>query len=111
MKWKLMIVLGLVACSVSARKTDDGDVYFNNKQYAKAKTVYENLLKQRPGDVTYRFRYARCCYEMKDFDEAMKNFSMLSSRYPQRDLYLAEANYQTYHLTKLCLCISRLLAR
>ena len=97
MKWKLIVVLGLITCSVSAKLADDGDVYFNNKQYAKARTVYENLLKQRPGDVTYRFRYARCCYEMKDFDEAMKNFSMLSSRYPQRDLYLAEANYQTYH--------------
>lgn len=105
-----MVVLGLIACSVSAKKADDGDVYFNNKQYAKARTVYENLLKQRPGDVTYRFRYARCCYEMKDFDEALKSFSMLSSRYPQRDVYLAESNYQTYHFEEAVALYQSLIA-
>ena len=92
----MILFLLLLTISLSAKKADEGDVFFNNKQYAKARTVYEALLKQKPNDALYNYRYARCCYELKDTENAIKHFEMSGSKFPMRDLYLGELYFNTY---------------
>lgn len=96
MKLKLIILFFSLAFSVLAQRAADGENYFNNKQYAKAKVVYEALLKQRPNDALYNYRYARCCYELKEMELAIRHFEMAGTRYPLRDMYLGELYYNTY---------------
>lgn len=96
MKLKLIILFFSLAFSVLAQRAADGENYFNNKQYAKAKVVYEALLKQRPNDALYNYRYARCCYELKEAELAIRHFEMAGTKYPLRDMYLGELYYNTY---------------
>jgi len=96
MKFKLIFFSLLLTVSLSARKVDGGEALFNNKQYAKARAVYEQLLKQKPNDALYNFRYAYCCYELKDMESAIAHFEMCGSRFPMRDLYLGELYFNTY---------------
>jgi tetratricopeptide (TPR) repeat protein len=96
MKFKLIFFFLVLTLSLSARKPDDGEVFFNNKQYLKARPIYESLLKQRPNDALYNYRYARCCYELKDYETALVHFEMCGSKLPMRDLYLAESYHNTY---------------
>jgi len=96
MKFKLILLFLILTLSVSARKADDGEAFFNNKQYAKARTIYEGLLKQKPNDAVYNYRYARCCYELKDPENAIIHFEMCGNKFPMRDLYLGELYLNTY---------------
>jgi len=96
MKLKLIFLSLLFSISLSARQTDDGESFFNNKQYAKARTIYENYLKKRPNDYKYNYQYARCCYELKDFENAITHFEMSGKKYPLRDLYLGELYFNSY---------------
>ena len=96
MKFKLIFLSFLLCMSLSAKRTDEGEVLFNSKQYSKARTVYAALLKQRPNDALYHFRYARCCYELKDLEDAIVHFEASGSKFPARDLYLGELYFDTY---------------
>jgi tetratricopeptide (TPR) repeat protein len=100
MKKQLIFFLIIITNSLFARGVDDGEVLFNNKQYLKARVIYENLLKQKPNDALYNYRYARCCYELKDAETAIIHFEMAGSKYPQRDLYLGELYFKTYRFDK-----------
>ena len=79
-----------------ARKTDEGETLFNNKQYLKAKAVYENLLRKKPNDPLYNYRYARCCYELKETEPAITHFELSGTKFPIRDMYLGELYFKTY---------------
>jgi tetratricopeptide (TPR) repeat protein len=96
MRFKFLILSVIFSLSLFARKADDGEVFFNTKQYLKAKTVYENLLKKKPNDALYNYRYARCCYELKDPENAILHFQLSGTKFPIRDLYLGELYFKTY---------------
>jgi len=96
MKCKLIFFSLLFFLSLSAKQSDDGEALFNNKQYLKARAIYENLLKQRPKDALYHYRYARCCYELKDYESAITHFELSGSKFPLHDLYLGELYFNTY---------------
>jgi tetratricopeptide (TPR) repeat protein len=96
MKFKLIFLSFLFCMSLSAKRTDEGEALFNSKQYSKARTVYAALLKQRPNDALYHFRYARCCYELKDLEDAIVHFEVSGSKFPARNLYLGELYFDTY---------------
>ena len=96
MKFKLIFLSFFCCMALFANGADEGEVLFNNKQYLKARSVYENLLKKRPKDAVYNYRYARCCYELKDFENAIAHFELCGSKFPMRDLYLGESYFNTY---------------
>jgi tetratricopeptide (TPR) repeat protein len=96
MKCKLIFLSSFLCLSLFAKSADDGDVFFNNKQYLKARTIYENLLKKKPKDASCNYRYARCCYELKDYENAITHFELAGSKFPMRDLYLGELYFNTY---------------
>ena len=96
MRFKLIIFSVILSVSIFARKTDEGETLFNNKQYLKAKAVYENLLRKKPNDPLYNYRYARCCYELKDAETAIVHFEMSGIKFPLRDMYLGELYFKAY---------------
>ena len=96
MRLKLILFSVILSVSVFARKGDDGDTFFNTKQYGKAKGIYENLLRKKPNDPLYNFRYARCCYELKDFEPAIVHFEMSGMKFSLRDMYLGELYFKVY---------------
>jgi len=96
MRFKLIILTFLFSLSLFARKADDGEIFFNNKQYAKAKTFYEAVLKKKSTDALANYRYARCCYELKEAEDAIIHFEMSGTKFPLRDLYLGELYFDSY---------------
>jgi len=100
MRFKLIFLSFLFSLSLFARKADDGEIFFNNKQYAKAKAVYETVLKKRPNDALANYRYARCCYELKEAEDAIIHFEMSGTKFPLRDLYLGELYFNSYRFER-----------
>lgn len=96
MKFRLIYLFLFFSITSFAVPTDNGDFLFNNKQYSKARAVYEGLLKKKPNDALYNYKYARCCYELKDFEDAIIHFEMSGPKFPLRDLYLGELYFNTY---------------
>jgi len=97
MKFKLIFLSFFFTLTLfAAQRSGEGEAFFNNKQYAKAREVYEVLLKKKPNDATYNFRFARCCYELKDAESAIQHFEMSGIKFPQRDMYLGELYFNTY---------------
>jgi len=97
MKFKLIFLSFFFTLTLfAAQRSGEGEAFFNNKQYAKAREVYEALLKKKPNDATYNFRFARCCYELKDAESAIQHFEMSGTKFPQRDAFLGELYFNTY---------------
>ncbi|MFZ4725719.1 MAG: hypothetical protein ACOYMD_09760 [Paludibacter sp.] len=96
MKTKLIFLLLFLSFSVVGQRVSEGENLFNSKQYLKARAVYETLLKQKPNDPLYNFRFARCCYELKEYELAIEHFNMSGNKFPTRDLYLGELYFKSY---------------
>jgi len=96
MKSKLIYLFLFFTLAVYCQRVSEGETYFNNKQYSKARSVYEDLLKKRPNDGLFNFRYARCCYELKDAANAIIHFEKAGTKFPQRDMYLGELYFNSY---------------
>jgi len=86
--------------SVFSQSASEAETLFNNKQYSKAKSMYEALLKKKTADQLLNYRYARCCFELKDYENAARFFELSSSKYPQRDVYLADSYYFSYQFSQ-----------
>ena len=96
MKFKLITCTLFLTITLCAQRPSEGETYFNNKQYSKARTVYDSLLKQKPNDELYNYRFARCCYELKDVESSIEHFKMSGNKFPARDLYLGELTFNSY---------------
>ena len=96
MRLKLIIVAVILSVCLFARKADDGEQFFNAKQYLKAKGFYEKLLRKKPNDPLYNYRYAQCCYELKETDNAIVHFELCGSKYPLKDNYLGDLYFKVY---------------
>ncbi|MEI8087112.1 MAG: tetratricopeptide repeat protein [Paludibacter sp.] len=96
MKYKLIFFFLLLNISIFGQSLTQGESYFNKKQYSKARPVYETLLKQKPNDALINFRFARCCYELKDYETAISHFQLAGKKYPERNLFLGDSYFKTY---------------
>ncbi len=80
-----------------AQPARDADHLFNNQEYAQAQEIYEKLLAASPSSQLYRYRYARCCYELGDAETALRYFEQTSERqYPLRNFYLGNLYFDAY---------------
>jgi len=110
MKFKLIFLSLFFTCTLFAQRAADGELFFNNKQYTKAQAVYEGLLKRSPNNSLYNFRYARCSYELKQMETAIKHFEKSGSKYPLRHLYLGELYFDTYRFDESVLAYQSYMA-
>lgn len=101
--FKILIVLLLSTFFITntfAQSAAEGESLFNSRQYAKAQTVYAALLKRNPKDALNNYRYARCSYELKEFEKAITHFELSGTRYPLTSMYLGELYFHTYRFAE-----------
>ncbi len=97
MKRKFLIVFFFFTTLVSAQTASQAESLFNNKKYSEAKSIYENLLRKKPNDFLLNYKYARCCYELKNDELAIKHFEIAAPKFSQSNFYLAEIYYNNYN--------------
>lgn len=83
-------------CNAQAQSASEADNLFNKRQYSEALEVYKQLVQKTPSSALYRYRYARCLYEIGDLDEAIIQFEKAGERYPLRNFYLGELYIYAY---------------
>ncbi len=74
----------------------EGETYFANKQFDKAKLYYEAQLKKNPKDPFSHYMIGRSCYELKDTENAILHLEQATSKFSHRDFILGELYFQTY---------------
>jgi len=110
MKYKLILLFLIFNSLLYSQTISEGETYFNNKQFGKARSVYEELLKKRPKDGLFNYRYARCCYELNDAEKAIPHFELAGKRYPLRNLYLGELYYNSYRFEESAMAYKEYMA-
>ncbi|MDP4239420.1 MAG: tetratricopeptide repeat protein [Bacteroidota bacterium] len=110
MKYRLILLFLISTSALFSQSASEGETYFNNKQFSKARSVYEVLLKKKPNDATFNFRYARCCYELKDVENAIIHFEKAGNKFPTRNLYLGELYFNSYRFDESVLAYQNYLA-
>lgn len=96
----LTVFFSIVSVGLIAQSATRADELFNKRDYLQAGQVYEILLKKRPSDALYNYRYARCSYELKEYETAIAHFLKSGNRYPLRDYYLADSYFQLYRFSE-----------
>lgn len=98
MKVKLLLifVLFLFPFQMIAQSASQAENLFNNKKYKDAAKAYEILLKRRPNDYLFNYRYGRCMFELKMYDKAVEHLNKAGNKFPAKDYYLADAMYKNY---------------
>ncbi|NDV47351.1 hypothetical protein D0T49_09870 [Paludibacter sp. 221] len=111
MKYNFIYILIIICMPVFAQRAEDGERLFNNQEYEKAKEVYAALLKKSPKSALYNYRYARCCYELKEPEEAIKHFGLAGERYDLKNYYLGELYFDTYQFDESAAAYKKYLAK
>ena len=99
-KSRLLFVLLFVSFSVLGQTPQEADNLFQQKEYLEAKKAYEALLRRNPKSALYNYRYARCCYELNDDENAIKYFELAGTKYPLRNKYLGELYMKAYRFSE-----------
>ena len=97
MRYRIILYFLFISLTaIYAQTAADGETFFNNKKFSKAKDIYESLLKRKPNDQLYNYRYARCLYELKDYQNSIKYFELSGTKFPLSEWYLSELYFKTY---------------
>ncbi len=83
-----------------AQSPAEADALFNQRKYEESGRIYAELLSRRPTDPLYNYRFARCSYELNNYDDAIRFFLAGGNRYPLRDYYLADSYFKTYRFSE-----------
>ena len=103
MKYKLIFFSFFLTITIFGQSIAQGDIYFRKKQYAKARPVYKALLLKKPNDALLNFRFAQCCYELKDFEASIDHFLLAGKKYPEMNMLLGDAYFKTYRFDEALL--------
>jgi tetratricopeptide (TPR) repeat protein len=95
-KISLISILLFFTVSIFGQTAAEADRLFQQNQFQKARDAYKVLLEKRPKDALYNYRFARCCYELKDDENAIKHFELSRNRFPLTNKYLGELYMKTY---------------
>lgn len=96
MRWFLLLYVSLVPLMLAAQSAAKADDLFNKRDYLQAAQLYKELLKNRPNDALFNYRYARSNYELKEYELAIQHFMKSGTRYPLTSYYLADSYFHTY---------------
>ena len=108
---KLLIFIFLITSILTySQTTSEAENYFNNKEYLKAKSIFEKLLDRKPKDALLNYKYARCCYELNENEESIKHFLLSGNRYSVKDWYLGELYFKTYQFDESLTALEAFLA-
>ena len=74
MKKILFYALLFLYLPAAAQTAAEANQFFNNRQFAEAGKVYEALLQQNPNSVLFNYRFARCMFELGNWELARDHF-------------------------------------
>ena len=94
----LFIILFVFDCF--AQSPVEADALFSQRKYEESGKIYAELLLKRPTDPLYNYRFARCSYELNNYEVAIRYFLAGGNRYPLRDYYLADSYFNTYRFSE-----------
>ena len=75
-RYWLIFLLSSLCLTMSANVADDAASLFNEHRYQEASALYIKLLQQNPNSALYHYRYARCLYELGDYELAIHHFEL-----------------------------------
>ena len=93
----LVFLTSLTAFGQSAKQADD---LFNAREYAKARTIYDALLRKQPTHPLYLYRAARCAQETGDLTAAEDLFIKAGTKYPLRNFFLGELYFSQWRMAE-----------
>jgi tetratricopeptide (TPR) repeat protein len=91
-----IFVFFVVLLNANGQTTVDADAFFSKKDYASAADIYALLLEKKPADALLNYRMGRCCYELKNFENAIGYLEKSGTKYPLKDFYIADSYYLMY---------------
>lgn len=96
MRWFLLVYISFIPLLLVGQLAAKADDLFSKHDYLQAAQLYKELLKNRPNDALFNYRYARSNYELKEYELAIQHFTKSGSRYPLTAYYLADSYFHTY---------------
>lgn len=93
--------------SVLSQTAATADEAFVNKDFALAKGQYEILLNKAPKNQLYLYRYARCCQELGEIQQAITYFELAGEKYDLRDYFLGELYFKTYRFDEAIMLLEK----
>ena len=93
----LVLLTCLTAFGQSAKQADD---LFNAREYDKARTIYDALLRKQPTHPLYLYRAARCAQETGDLVAAEDLFIKAGTKYPLRNFFLGELYFEQWRMAE-----------
>ena len=97
--WLILLLSGWFGIA-SARLVDDAASLFNEQRYQEASVLYMKLVEQNPGSSLYHYRYARCLYELGNYEQAIMHFQLSGERYALRNYYMGLLHELTYRFAE-----------
>jgi len=85
---------------VPIQRSAEADKLFNNRQFAEAGRMYEELLQESPLSELFNYRFARCMYELGNMDLAFAHFKRAGTRFPLTNFYLGNIYFLNYEFEK-----------
>lgn len=96
----LLLVSWAVAFCMTAQTAATAADHFDNRRYVEAAQDYAALLERNPRNNLYLYRYARCQYELGEWEQAIHYFEAAGEKYPLRNYYLALLYYDAYRFSE-----------
>ena len=95
-KYALALLLSCFCWMAIASNSDKAAALFQEQRYEEASMLYAKLLEQNPGSSLYHYRYARCLYELGDYEKSIHHFELSGERYALRNYYMGLLHEATY---------------
>lgn len=96
----LLFLFLFLLMTIAAQSAAEADALFNKREYREAAQQYAVLLQRRPNDALFNYRYARCSYELGDYQAAIQHFQRSGNRYPLKDYYLGDSYFWNYQFSE-----------
>lgn len=94
---KFISVLLFVSTFAFSQTATEANKLFEEGKYEESLAAYESLLKRKPKDALYHYRYARSAYETGDMEKAVAHFLKSGNKYPLKDFYLGKIYFDIYY--------------
>ena len=93
----LFFILCLCATTISAQTLEQAKELFKNKQFEKAKPVFQRYVKSNPNNASYNYWYGACCYETGEQSLSEKYLLFRAKRKVQEAFrYLGQLYFDEY---------------
>ena len=96
LKMALLIALIVFSGASFAQTPADANLYFESGDYQQAAEAYKSLLKKKPKEALYNYRYAYSAFMLNDKAMAIEFFKKSADKYPAGNYYLGELYFDDY---------------